>query len=680
MFETLFSPITIHHLTLKNRIAYPSLGLLYSWDRKLNDRYLHYFTEIARGGAGIVTVGPVGVDFLGSGLAVLGLDHDKPIADFKRVTDAIRAEGASPWIQLFHAGAYSHPILINGETPLGPSAVYSKYTKATPKEMTSEEIRTVQSAFADAAGRAVEAGFDGVEIIGSAGYLLTQFLSPKTNKRTDEYGGSFENRLRFPTEVIAACRKTVGKAFPLSIRMAGNDFVPEGNTDEITPLIARAYEKSGVNLINVTGGWHESKVPQLPMDLPRAGYAYLAAAIRKAVTVPVMASNRISTPMDAERLLNDGYCDMVNLGRVLIADPFWPAKAKAGRVDEIRPCVACSQGCTDEIFSGNPVSCIGNPRAGYEAERIIKPTASPQKIMVAGAGPAGLEAAVTAAQMGHAVHLFETRDAIGGQIELAAAPPHKEELLEYIRYYRAMLTRHGVTVSLSTPVTLDLIRAEQPDHIFVAEGAAPAVPPIDGADIEGILSSWDVLKKDRPLGHRVALIGGGAVGLETALHIAVKGTLSPEMFHFLSIHDTEPPEKLRERLFSGNHEVTVFEMAPRAGGDLGRSTRWVMMNHIKRYGVHLVTGARVTGLSAKKVTGLSSKKVTWHDGNEKWSQEFDTIILATGSQSVTALSDRLPELGIPFTRIGDGLTPGKFNHAIHGGFLAALQLDAPGAP
>ena len=667
MFDTLFSPLTVNTLTLKNRIAYPSLGLLYSWDRKLNARYHHFFTEIARGGAGIVTVGPVGIDFVGSGLVVLGLDTDDAIPDFKKVTDAIRAEGASPWIQLFHAGAYSHPIVLNGETPMAPSAIFSNYSKATPREMTEEDIQGTQKAFADSARRAVEAGFDGVEIIGSAGYLLTQFLSPKTNQRTDAYGGSLENRLRFPTEVVKACRAAVGEAFPLSVRMAGNDFVPGSNTDNETPTIARAYEKSGVDLINVTGGWHESRVPQLPMELPRGGYAYLAAAIRKATSIPIMASNRITTPENAERLLNDGYCDMVNLGRVLIADPFWPTKAREGRVDEIRPCVACSQGCTDEVFCGNPVTCIGNPRAGYEAERIIRPTAAPKRVLIAGAGPAGLEAAITAARMGHRVHLFEAGAEIGGQLAIAAAPPHKGEFIEFKRYYRAMIQRHGVTLTLNTPVTPALILAEKPDHVIAAEGAIAASPPISGAKSEGILSSWDILRKGRPLGKRVAIIGGGAVGLETAMHIAVKGTLSPEMFHFLAAHEAETPERLNQRLFTGNHDVTVFEMAPRAGGDLGRSTRWILMDNLKRYGVTLVTGATVTQ--------LSPKKVSWHRENKSQDAFFDMIILATGSKSVTTLSSQLPELGIAFTIVGDGLTPGKLNHAIHGGFLAATGLD-----
>ncbi|MCG8470707.1 MAG: FAD-dependent oxidoreductase [Desulfobacterales bacterium] len=667
MFDTLFSPITVNGLTLKNRIAYPSLGLLYSWDRKPNARYQNYFKEIAKGGAGIVTVGPVGVDFIGSGIAVLGLDTDEAIDEFKGITDTIRSQGASPWIQLFHAGAYSHPILINGQTPMAPSPRFSPYSKVTPREMDLNDITDVQEAYALAARRAVKAGFDGVEILASAGYLLTQFLSPLTNFREDDYGGSFDNRLRFPCDIIKACRQAVGDDVPLSIRMAGNDFVPQSNTDAETPRIAKAYQQSGIDLLNVTGGWHESKVPQLPMDLPRTGYAYLAATVRQATSVPVMASNRITTPIDAEKILNDGSCDMVNLGRVLIADPFWPTKAQEGRVDEIRPCVACSQGCTDQIFSGNPVSCVGNPRAGFEAERVIQRTEAPKTILVAGAGPSGLEAAVAAAQMGHRVHLAEATDAIGGQIPLAATPPHKSELNEFVRYYNAMIRRTGVTLSLNTPVTPEFITNLKPDHIIVAEGAIPAIPPIEGADAPGIVGAWSLLKKDRPLGRRVAVVGGGAVGLETAMHIAAKGTLTPEMLHFLMLHKGDSLENLEKRLVTGNHEVTVFEMGPKMGGDMGKSTKWIMMANLRRYGVELINGA--------KVTCLAEKKVSWQEGEKARDRFFDTVVLATGSRSNTHLANQLGKLGIPYTVVGDAKTPGKFDGAIHGGFLAALALE-----
>jgi len=301
MFKYLFSPIVINQLAIKNRIAYPSLGLLYSYDSKLNDRYYAYFKERAKGGAGIVTVGPVGIDDLGAGLAALSIASDEAIADFKKLTQIIKAEGARAWIQLFHAGAYAFPFLIDNQTPIAPSAVYSNYSKTTPREMTPEDIERVQNAFARAAERALEAGFDGIEIIGSAGYLICQFLSPKTNLRTDEYGGSFENRLRFPTETLALTRKRIGPDTPLTIRMAGNDFIQGSHTDADAPAIARAYESAGVDALNVTGGWHETRVPQLPMELPRAALTYLALNIKKAVNIPVMASNRISDPIPRRR-------------------------------------------------------------------------------------------------------------------------------------------------------------------------------------------------------------------------------------------------------------------------------------------------------------------------------------------------------------------------------------------
>jgi len=666
MYRYLFSPITINQLEIRNRIAYPSLGLLYSYDSKLNQRYTDFFRERARGGAGIVTVGPVGVDFLGSGLLALSIADDAVIDDFATVTNIIKAEGARAWVQLFHAGAYSHPSLIDGKDPIAPSAVYSKYSKATPREMTIDDIQQVQEAFAAAAHRAVAAGFDGVEIIGSAGYLVTQFLSPLKNQRTDQYGGSFENRLRFPVELIGKVRSVVGPDIPLTIRMAGNDFVPGSNTDMETPKIAAAYEAAGVDAINVTGGWHESRVPQLPMELPRTAYAFLARNIKNAVNVPVMASNRIATPDDAERILRDGYADMVNLGRVLIADPYWPRKAMEGRVDEIRPCVACSQGCTDEIFSGRPVYCVGNPQAGFEAKRAIVKTDSPKKVMVIGAGAAGLEAAVTAASRGHRVEIFEKDRDLGGQLWIAGAPPHKHELLEFIRYYQAMVQRHGIPLHLYTTVDLELIRNHAPDHIVAAEGARALIPPIPGAEGSDVLDAWQVLKENPMLGKRVAIVGGGAVGLETALFVAARGTLTPDVVHFLMAYDAMPPERIKELMFAGTSSVTVFEMLDKAGKDVGKSTRWILMDRLDRCAVTIQTGARVHS--------IDKGEVIWEREDSRYSDRFDTIILASGSRSERHLSDLLADAEIPHTVVGDAVAPGRLNDAIHGGFMAALEL------
>jgi len=666
MYKYLFSPIKINQLEIKNRIAYPALGLLYSYDRKLNDRYVNFYAERAKGGVGLLTIGPVGVDYIGSGALTLAIDNDDAIADFKKLNDIIKAGGARPWIQLFHAGAYSHPILIDMKIPIAPSPIYSKYSKVTPKEMTAEDIETVQEAFASAAFRAVQAGFDGVEIIASAGYLLTQFLSPLKNQRTDHYGGNFENRVRFPREVIEKVRKRIDADVPLTIRMAGNDFVPGSNTDAETVEIAKVYEAAGVDAINVTGGWHETKVPQLPMELPRSAFAFLALNIKKAVSVPVMASNRISDPDTAENIIKNGYADMVNLGRVLIADPEWPVKAFEGRKDEIRPCTGCSQGCTDMVFQGQPVFCVGNPRAGYEAERNIVKTDHPKTMMVVGAGAAGLEAAVTATRAGHHVEIYDRDSDIGGQLWLAGAPPHKQEILEFIRYYRAMINKYAIPLHLNTPVTLDLIKKLNPDHAIVAEGAEPMAPPIKGLDDPKVLSSWTVLKDDPPLGKNVAVIGGGSVGLETALFVAAKGTLTPEVLHFLFAYEAESVDRLRDLMFHGTSHVTVFEMLPKAGKDVGRSTRWVLFDNLERYGIDILTDT--------KVLSIENGRITYERKDETGAMDFDQVIIASGSRSVNRLSKELAETGIPFSTVGDCIRPGRINDAIHGGFLAALAL------
>lgn len=666
MYKNLLSPITINKLEIRNRVVYPSLGLLYSYDGKLNDRYYNYFKEKARGGTGLVTVGPVGIDFIGSGGIIPMLDTDEAIPAFQKMAAIIKNEGARAWMQLFHAGAYSYPMLLNGEPPIAPSAVYSRYSKAMPREMTAEDIERVRQAFVSAAQRAKEAGFDGVEILGSGGYLITQFLSPVKNQRTDAYGGSFENRVRFPKEVIEDVRKQVGPDFPLTIRMAGNDFVTGSNTDAETRAFAKVYEAAGVDAISVTGGWHETHVPQLPASLPQSGFAFLAYNIKKQVSVPVMASNRIASPAVAEKLLKDGYADMVSIGRALIADPHWVNKVMTDHVDEIRPCVACLQGCMDNVMSGKPVMCVANPMAGFEGERKITKCKAPKQVMVVGAGLGGLEAAVTAAEAGHQVDLYEKKDDIGGQLWIAGAPPHKSELLGLVEYYRAMLGKHNVNLHLSTRVDDRVIREKNPDFLIVAEGAEPLLPPIDGIEDPSVISAWNLLAEDRLLGDEVAIIGGGAVGLETALKVAQKGTITPEVLHFLFAHDAETPERLRELMFSGTSRVTVFEMLPKVGKDVGKSTKWVLMSELAKHGVATVTEAEVIRIK----NGL----VTFKKDGRTEERQFDHIINAAGSRSVKKISEKIESLNIPFAVIGDGAKPGKMNHAVHGGFLAALDI------
>jgi 2,4-dienoyl-CoA reductase (NADPH2) len=641
------------------------MGVLYSQDGKLNDRYLNYYVEKARGGAGIVTVGPVGIDESAIGHFTPQLDNDDAIESFSLLARAIQAAGAKAWVQLMHAGAYARPEYMGGTQPVAPSPVYSQYSKAEAREMTLDEIKAVQEDFVKSAARAKMAGFDGVEIIGSAGYLICQFLSPLRNRRQDEYGGSFENRTRFAREIIEEMRQILGPDYPITVRMAGNDFVAGSNTDLETPEIARVYEKAGVDAISVTGGWHEAHVPQLTMSVPRGAYIYLAQAIKEAVSIPVIASNRVPEPKLAEKLLRDGQADLVNLGRVLMADPFWPQKAGSGHPERIMPCVACLQGCMDELVVGRPVKCMVNPRQGYEGERNIIQADKPKRVLVIGAGPGGLEAAVRAAEAGHKVELYEKTDRIGGQLWIAGTPPHKQELWRIIEYYSEMIKVLNIKVHMNTMVDLDLIRQLRPDYIIAAEGARPVQPAIEGIGGPGVFNAWDVLANDPPLGRKIAVLGGGAVGLETAHFLALKGTISDSVLRFLFSNNAESPERLKQLIFQGSKQITVFEKMPRVGNGVGRSSIWGLMNELRKHGVRIVNRASVHSFHDRMLSYEKDGKLN--------SEEFDNLIVAVGSRPVRELAEALPETGIPFTVIGDSLEPGQITDAIHQAFLAVMN-------
>ena len=402
------------------------------------------------------------------------------------------------------------------------------------------------------------------------------------------------------------------------------------------------------------------------MELPRGGFAYLAANIKNAVSVPVMASNRITDPFTAEQIIRDGMADMVNLGRVLIADPQWPEKARQGRVDEIRPCISCGQGCADELFSGRPVYCLANPRTSFEGERNIPEAKQPKKIMVIGAGPAGMEAAVTAAMAGHHVELYEKSGDIGGQLWIAGTPPHKQELWEIIRYYETMLDKYEVDVILEEEVDMDLIRKRKPDHVIVAEGSAPMVPPIKGIDSPSVISAWEILENDPALGKKVAVIGGGAVGLETAEFIAAKGTLQGEVPGFLLKYNAETPDRIRELMKKGTKDVTVFEMMPKAGTGLGKSTRWILMANVDMFNIEIISGA--------KVLEISDGNIAYEKDGQRMEARFDSVVNAVGSRPVRKISDAIKDSGIPHTIIGDCVKPRQISNAIHEGFLAVMDI------
>ncbi|MFZ5652055.1 MAG: FAD-dependent oxidoreductase [Bacillota bacterium] len=661
----LFQPVKIGGIELKNRISMPAIHHAYTPDGFVNDRLVRYYETRARGGAGLIIVGGCTIDRLGIGPKMIGLHDDCYIDGLKMLTGAVKSAGAKIAAQLYQAGRYTHSFLI-GQQPVAPSPVASRLTREVPREMTLEDIETVTESFADAALRAKKAGFDAVEIIASAGYLICQFLSPITNQRTDQYGGSWENRCRFGVGVVRRVREKVGHDFTILARLSGNDFMPGSNTNKVAAMFASELEKAGVDCFNVTGGWHETRVPQITGDLPRGGYAYLARGVKEAVSVPVIASNRINDPWVAEEILRNGQADMVNIGRPLIADPEFPNKAMRGDTGSIRKCLACNQGCMDMVFTLQDVHCAVNPLAGREYEITVEPASAPRKVLVIGGGPAGLEAALVAASRGHSVALWEKSGRLGGQLHFAGKPPGKQEFLTLVDYYAGQLQDKGVEIRLNQEASVENITGEKAGVVIVATGARPAGAPFPVSAGEKVVTAQEVLEGSAVIGRNVAVIGGGAVGCETALALARMGTLDAENLKFLMENGAESYETLVGLLNKGTRNVTVVELLRGIGRDIGISTKWVIMKEIKRLGVNVIDQARVKEVNIEGV-------VVERDGRETLIPA-DTVVLAVGARPVSelgaALDGKVPELYV----IGDAAGPRKVTEAIREGFEVGRKI------
>jgi len=665
-FPHLFSPITIQNMELRNRIVMTAMHLGYTPKGEVTDPLVNFYAERARGGVGLAIVGGCPIDEFGGMVGMIALHDDRFIPGLKRLTDGVKNHGAKIAAQLYQAGRYTHSAMIGGRKPISASAVRSRLTGETPRALALEEIPGVQDKFAEAAVRAREAGFDAVEILGSAGYLISQFLSPITNLREDEYGGSFENRMRFGIETISEVRKALGPDFPILLRIAGNDFMKGSNTNREAKLFAAEAEKAGIDLFNVTGGWHETRVPQLTMGVPRKAYVYLARGVRSAVSGPVISSNRINDPKAAEEVLRSGGADLVTMARGLLADPNLPNKARTGKSRLIYHCVACNQGCFDSIFQGRPATCTVNPRAGREAELQIKPAPKSRKIIVVGGGPAGMTLACTAKDRGHHVILMEKSDKLGGQILLNHSIPGRGELETAAIDLIHNLQDKGVETIMEKTATPDIIRQMAPDVLVVAAGAQPAKPKIKGVNGANVIQAWELLEKNAETGENVVILGGNAVGLETALFLANQGTLSPEVLHFLMVNRAETPETLTGLLDRGSKQVTVVEMTKKAGADVGLTTKWTLMGELKRLGVKITTQTEAVGITPE---GLQVE-----DEQGPGFIPADTVVLAVGSKAenslVKELEDQVPEIHV----IGDAKKPRNLPAAIREGFQLGLTL------
>ncbi len=667
MITKLFEPISVGPMSLSNRVVMTAMHLNYTPDGEVTDRFIDFYAARARGGAGLIIIGGAEINDQASGVGLmLSIKDDRYVPGLQRFTEAIHQNGSKAAVQLYMAGAYSFCGL-RGLPTLAPSEYTTFFTRQKTTPMTLDDIERVQEDFVKGALRAKKAGFDAVEVLASAGYLICQFLSPKTNKRDDDYGGPLENRMRFGLEVVRRVRQEVGSDMAVIVRVAGNDFVPDSHTNREARVFAAAVEKAGADCINVTGGWHESRVPQITMDLPQAGYVYLARGIKENVGIPVIGCNRINDPFIAEEVLRERAADLVGVARGMLADPEFVNKAREGRADEIRRCVACNQRCFDHVFQLKPVGCMVNPRCGREKETVIGQAASPKKILVAGAGPAGCEFAVTAAQRGHKVILCEKEQQIGGQVNWSAKATNKHDFHYLFDYYRAVLPKYEVDVRTSTCVTPELVAAEKPDLVVVATGAAPFKPPIEAVEAPNVFQAWDVLKGKVQTGSNVVVVGGGSVGLETAAFLAEKGTISPSQVYFLTMHQAESPEVLRELMLKGVKKVTVIEMLTRIGQDIGLSTRWVLLKELEMRGVTIVTEAKMKDITTEKVVYTDST------GNDV-TIPADSVVLAMGSRPENSLSRKLEQSGAKVHVIGDAKEVGRIGSALDDGFTLACEV------
>lgn len=671
--KRLFSPITINGMTLKNRVVIPAIHHKYTSDGFATEQFNEYYWERAKGGAGLIIVGGCRFEECGSKLGMMSLESDEYIEGWREFTDGVHKIGTKVAVQLYHAGGYIFSKdLPQGKNVLAPSSVKSNYTREIPKEMNIEDINNIISNWAAGAIRAKKAGFDAIEIIGSAGYLISQFLSPITNKRVDEYGGSWENRCRFPLNVISAVREAIGFDFPLIMRISGSDFVPGSNTVDNAIEFAKLIEKAGINAINVTGGWHETKIPQLTGDVPSGGFSYLSKMIRNVVTVPILSSNRYSNPIVAEESLALGRADLICVGRPFIADPEWAKKAEEKRTDEIRPCMSCNQGCLANTFFGKPIECLVNGLAGKEYLYKDKLKSISKNILVIGAGPAGCEFSIAASEAGHKVTLWEKKNSIGGHLPVVASPPAKGEFNKLLSYYKTMLKKYEITVVLNKLSTIDDIISSGFDDVVIATGSISKSIDIDvsNSDID-ILSVNDILNGNEIAGKNVVIIGGGSVGCETAQYLARVGSISAEELFFLSTQKAEPQQRIDNLLNSTDRNISIIEMKKNIGMGFSMGTSWPILKDLKRLGVKSYTISKIKEIKTNSIIIETSKE----DGNEEFIDiSCDTLISAIGYNSENILYEKLKDRMVNVNVIGDAEVVGKIMDAIKAARKLAMSI------
>ena len=659
-YAHILKPLNLGFTTLKNRVV---MGSMHTG---LEDRFYNYpklaayFGERAKGGVGLMITGGISPNRQGWLLPAGGtMNTLGDIAPHRLVTHAVHKHGAKILMQILHSGRYGYqPFVVSASPIKSPISMFK------PRQMSEKNILSTIDDFAHTASLAKKAGYDGVEIMGSEGYLLNQFLSRHVNQREDQWGGAIENRMRFAVEIVKSIRAKVGEKFIICFRLSMLDLVHDGNTMDEVITVAKALEKAGINLLNTGIGWHEARVPTIVTSVPRAAFVDYTAEVKKHVAVPVIASNRINMPETAEEILAAGKADMVQMARPLLADAFWVNKVATNRVDEINTCIACNQACLDHSFQNKRASCLVNPRAAHETELVYLKTKKAKKIAVVGGGVAGMSAATVAAERGHNVTLFEAASEVGGQFNLAKVVPGKEEFHETIRYFKVQLEKTGVEVRLNTKVNREQLEREGFDEVIIATGVVPRGLKIEGSDAPNVLSYAEVLR-GAPVGNKVAVIGAGGIGFDVSEYL-----LKPE-------HQPQPQplaEWKREwgvdpnpnYMTEGGHVPAEVDLPIRQiylmqrkttplGIGLGKTSGWVHRAQLKKHAVKMMRGVQYKSVSNE---GL------WVEVNSQDQLlRVDTIVVCAGQESVKELMPKEGESTLA-------------NYHIIGGAKLAGELDA----
>ena len=648
-YPNLLAPLDLGFTTLKNRVL---MGSMHTGLEETKDwqRVARFYTERAEGGVALIVTGGMAPNKEGGVFpGAAGLFSDEDIANHKIVTDSVHAAGGKIAMQILHAGRYAY-----GKGCVSASAIKSPISPFAPTELDEEGIEKQISDMVTAATRAREAGYDGVEIMGSEGYFLNQFLVTHVNKRTDRWGGSYENRMRLPVEVVRRCREAVGEDFIIIFRLSMIDLIPNGSTHDDVVQLAQAVEAAGATIFNTGIGWHEARIPTIATSVPRAGFAWVTKKLMGKVDIPVITSNRINTPDVAEDVLSDGCADMVSMARPFLADSQFVAKAASGRGAEIAPCIACNQACLDHTFSGKLTSCLVNPRACSETELLITKATARKSIAIVGAGPAGLSTALTAEERGHNVTLFDGSDRIGGQLNYAKQVPGKEEFHTLIDWYETMVATSSITLKLGKRVTADELTGF--DEVIIATGVKPRDPAIPGQDNAKVCSYIDILTGKVEAGDKVAVVGAGGIGFDVSEYLVHQGeSTTLNRARWQEEWGIGDPEDQRGGLSPEGAQpeaparlVTLLQRKnERLGRRLGKTTGWVHRAVLKMKDVEMIGGVNYESIDD------SGLHISFGETRENPTLvEADTIVLCAGQLPERTLADALAAAGTPCHIIG----------------------------